>query len=284
LVTHTSPDPEVLYLPLFVAICLHSHGYIVGTVFNQRLGTTLIIATLVEAILRTLYTPWDPMLFILTMGVVVFAALLIQSLHVAHLRNATLIKDKAEAFQSLHDLLVVVAAKEIHEQVENITVLASQGSLGYRGKITKQIVRNVGKIQKTLEDCKLESRTKTSLQEVLSAALEFSYVKEIHTDIHGMTIPTVQGYHRLFLIILLHKILENICDAARINSVDLVVLKIMLGPSGIIIEDNVGRGHASSWNLRNYIDPTMQSLFGFQMVQEGTASGARYTLTFQTEC
>lgn len=275
-------EPETMYLPLFVALALHSHGYLTGSSINQRLGTLLMTLVLGSAIYRVLYTPWVPLMFIITMCVVVFAALLIKSLHVAHQRNATVIKDRAEALQSIHDLLMILASKEIDEPLENIRVLSAPTSTNMvRDPISEQISRNVTKIEQVLDDCKLESRSVTSLQDVLHSALAFKYDMEVHADVYGMTSGTVKGYHRMFLVILLHKIIENSCRTAVGNSIDLLLLKIMIGPSGLVLEDNAGLSGEFSDVFATYLDPAMQRLFGFSVDVYRMRSGTRYTLVFE---
>ena len=275
-------EPETLYLPLFVALALHSHGYLTGSNINQRLGTILMTVVLGSAVYRVLYTPWVPLMFIITMCVVVFAALLIKSLHVAHLRNATAIKDRADALQSIHNLLMVLASKEIGEPLENIRVLSAPTSVhSHHDPISEQISRNVSKIEQVLADCKLESRSVTSLQEVLHSALEFKYERDVHADVYGMTSGTVSGYHRMFLVILLNKIIENSCRTAIGNWVDLLMLKVAIGPSGLVLEDNAGPSGCFSEVFSTYLDPAMQNLFGFQVEVHRMGSGTRYTLVFE---
>lgn len=282
--TCMTKNHEILYLPLFVGLCFHAHANITRNKFNHNLGTILIIGALLGAMRRYFITGEliNPFHFVTAYCLVIFASLLIKSLHMAHIHNESIIKNRSEAIQSIHELLLSAATSEIYSHITNIKHITSDIYLGYDNSSKVPINHQLQKIEKMLTDIKLESRTSTPMQEIVSTVLHMPYSVKFRSDVYGMGNTTIKMYHRVFIVMMLHNLIETTCQHSTETNTALLI-KIRIGDMGLIIEDNVIASPTYNKFLTIITDISIQNLFGYELTIDNIAIGTRYTLIFPVD-
>lgn len=285
IVTYTTANPEVLYLPILVGLCFKSFGYIVKSWFIMVQGTIMLLATLLLALYQIGQNDtWDPTLFLLAYCVSVFADLLVGSLDEVHRKYTATVEDKVVAVQAVHELMMGTVTSLVEDKLEDMQVLSTEE---YRSKLPLFLLtlgRHTEYINQVLLSSSFTHRTSGPLQDVLSSELSKEYDLPLLVTYKGMSVATGVPYHKMYLSAVVNGILRGACYAAAYNGVGAVRIGVSIGPSSITIEDNAGVVSRDTCPLsrekfwRTISDPAVVAIFGLRVKEVGTSIGTRYIL------
>lgn len=284
-VTYTTADHEVLYLPILVGLCFKSFGYIVRSRFIMIQGSVMLLSTLALALYHSSYMDeWDPTLFLMAYCVSIFADLLIGSLDEVHKKYTATVEDKAAAVQAVHELMMGTISSMVEDKMEDMQVLSSEEYRSSSPLFLLTLGRHTGYINQVLRSSGFSYRTRDPLQDVVSSELAKEYDLPLQATFRGMSIATDVGYHRMYLSTVIHGILDGACCIAEHNGVGTLRIDVSIGPASITLEDSSGRvpenvcfvSRRKFW--RTITDPAVETIFGLRVQEEPTPVGSRYTI------